>query len=172
MSEKAIIVGGTFGFMHKGHRALLGKAFRIGDSVYIGLTTDAYVKRKRHGGLIPKYAARKRALERFARSFGKPFGIKPLEDRFGPSTTGDFYAMVVSKETKPTALEINRIRKGSGLRPLRIAQVRRVLAEDGMPISTLRIIRREIDGEGRRVTAPDKHRRRAKERRPRNRQKE
>ena len=42
---KKVAVGGTFDQLHRGHRALLGKAFEVGDKVVIGLTSDAFVER-------------------------------------------------------------------------------------------------------------------------------
>lgn len=153
MREKRVIVGGTFGFLHKGHRALIRRAFRIGDYVYIGLTTDAYVGRKRHSKKLPSYAERKKELEAFAGRFKKRFVIKPLNDRFGPSASGDFDAIVVSRETRPTAVEINKVRKEKGLRLLRIVQIEHSLAEDGRPVSTLRIVNGEIDSKGRLLKA-------------------
>ncbi len=143
-----VIVGGTFAYMHRGHRALLGKAFGIGDYVYIGLTTDSYVKRLKLHGNIPGYGARKRMVAGFAGRYGKDFEVMPLDDRFGPSTTGEFDAIVVSPETYGTAIEINKIRKAGGLKELRIIRIRYVLAEDSVPISTTRILKGEIDREG------------------------
>lgn len=143
-----VIIGGTFGFLHKGHQALISKAFAIGDHVYIGLTTDLYVRRKKHSKSLPSYPERRTALESFAKRFGKPFEIKPLNDRFGPSVTGSFDAIVVSNETMPAAMEINEMRRRRGLRPLRIARIGHSLAKDAKPISTLRIINGEIDREG------------------------
>ena len=55
VAGKRVIIGGTFGFLHAGHKALLRKAFATGESVYIGLTTDAYVRRKKHSAMIPRY---------------------------------------------------------------------------------------------------------------------
>lgn len=143
-----VIIGGTFGYLHKGHRALLTKAFEIGDYVYIGLTTDDYVRRLKNSKKIPDYQEREALLRKFAERFGKKFEIAPLDDRFGPSATGDFDAIVITQETLPTALEINRIREGSGLRPLSIIKIDFVLASDLIPISTTRIIDGEIDSNG------------------------
>ncbi len=146
-----VVVGGTFAYLHKGHMALLSKAFEIGDYVYIGLTTDEYVRRtKGHCG-VPDYSSRERALMEFARGLGKRFDIVPLNDRFGPATTGDFDAIVVSEETFPIAQEINRLRRASKLTPLSVIRIGYVLAFDSAPISASRIIKGEIDRDGHRT---------------------
>ncbi len=146
-----IVIGGTFGYLHKGHVALISKAFELGGFVYIGLTTDAYVRRVKPGENVPPYTERKAALDRLARSLRKRYAIGPLEDRYGPSTTEDFDAIVVSGETYKSALEINRIRKKSGLKELRIIKIAYVLADDLKPISTSRILSGEIDRDGRKL---------------------
>ncbi len=143
-----VIIGGTFGYLHKGHRALLAKAFEVGDYVYIGLTTDSYVDRTKPNEGLPRYAEREAVLRGFVSGLGKKFQIAHLDDRFGPLTSGDFYAIVVSPGTMPTALEINRIRARTGLKPLSIISIGYVLAADSMPISTSRIMKGEIDGDG------------------------
>ena len=38
-------VGGTFDELHKGHRALLMKAFEVADHVMIGLSSDKFIKK-------------------------------------------------------------------------------------------------------------------------------
>lgn len=142
-----VIIGGTFGYLHMGHRALLSKAFEIGDYIYIGLTSNAYVKRMKHPG-IPTYSKRKALLEGFVKGLGKKFEITKLDDRFGPSATGDFDAIVVTKETLSAARDINRIRRMNDLKPLSIVRINYVLAADSKPISTTRILRGEISPEG------------------------
>jgi cytidyltransferase-like protein len=145
-----VIVGGTFAYMHKGHKAILRKAFAVGDSVHIGLTSDEYV-RKHKDFLIEDYAQRKKELERFVRKLGKKYTVVKLIDKYGPSTKGDYDAIVVSPETYRTAVEINKIRKRHGLKKLAIFKVRKVNAYDGMAISSKRIFARRIDKEGRKV---------------------
>lgn len=130
--------------------ALLRKAFEIGDYVYIGLTTDDYVKRLKDPR-IPTYKEREELLRKFVEGFGKKFEIMPLDDNFGPSTTGDFDAIVVTEETFPTAVRINDIRRNSGLKELEIVRVGFILAFDSSPISTTRIMRGEMDREGKRM---------------------
>lgn len=146
-----VVIGGTFAFLHKGHMALIRKAFEIGSYVYIGLITDDYASRLKSRETVPVYSEREKALRDFVRGFGKRYDIEPLSDRYGPSTTGDFDAIVVSAETLPTALEINRIRKRKGLRELAITRIAYVLSSDSIPISTSRIVRGEIDRYGNRI---------------------
>ena len=143
-----VVIGGTFAFLHEGHKALIGKAFELGDYVYIGLTTDKYVHDNKNNWEIPKYSERRKKVEQFARRYKKKFEIMPLEDKFGPSTTQEFDLIVVSEGTFHTAEEINKIRKRNGLNPLRIVEVDYVLAKDLKPISSSRISRGEIGTKG------------------------
>jgi pantetheine-phosphate adenylyltransferase len=57
-------------------------------------------------------------------------------------------AIVVSQETKPRAEEINKIRAQRGLKTLEIVEIPLVLAEDGTPISSMRVRYGEMDVHG------------------------
>lgn len=145
VATRRVIIGGTFGFLHAGHKALLKRAFSIGDSVYIGLTTDGYVKRKKHSAMIPGYSERRKTLEAYVRRFGKRYVIRKLDDSRGPAARGRFDVIVVSDETEKVAREINSERMEAGLRPLEIIVVRRV-RRHGRIISTYRIIEEMLNG--------------------------
>jgi pantetheine-phosphate adenylyltransferase len=143
-----VVIGGTFAYLHRGHQHLIRKAFEIGDYVYIGLSTDRYSSVVKMRETVPRYPVRKKTLTSFVKRFGKKFSVMPLEDKFGPSTTGKFDAIVVTRDTLHTALQINSIRKSRGLSPLRIFKVEFILASDSRPISTTRIVNGEIDRHG------------------------
>ncbi len=144
---RRVVIGGTFSHLHKGHLAFLKKAFASGDEVYVGLTTDAYVRKHKPGYAEP-YAKRKNVLIKRLRGFGKPFFIMPISDRYGPSLSNDFDVIVVTSETLAAAKEINTIRRKKGLKALRIVMVRRVMAENGIPISSSEIAKGRIDKSG------------------------
>ncbi len=82
--------------------------------------------------------------------------IVPIDDRYGP-TIGNrprsnvIEGILVSEETESGAEEINRIRVAEGTRPLLIVVVTMVMADDGVPISSTRIRRQEVDRFGRLV---------------------
>ncbi len=140
-----VAVGGTFDKFHDGHKKLLSTAFEIGDKIEIGVTSDAF------GGLkgdIDTCEERMSNLKSFF-SDKSDFVVIPLEDPYGTTIyDGDFEAIVVSEETEPTAVEINKIRISKGMKPLDIVVVSFVLAYDGNPISSTRIRRGEINQNG------------------------
>jgi len=145
------MVGGTFDPLHDGHKRLLDRSFGLaGPSghVLIGLTTDAFASRKLHP--IRPFAERKADLERYiaGKNYPGDWQIEPLNDRFGSAIASDFDAIVVSEETLPVAVEINKIRRGRGRKKVDIHQITCVLAEDGRWISSTRIYRGEIDVHG------------------------
>ncbi|MBE6503129.1 phosphopantetheine adenylyltransferase [uncultured Methanobrevibacter sp.] len=142
---KKVAVGGTFDKFHDGHKKLLSTAFDIGDEIEIGVTSDAF------GGLkgdIDSCKVRMQNLKSFF-SDKSNFIVIPLEDPYGTTIyDADFEAIVVSEETEPTAVEINNIRISKGMKPLDIVVVSFVLAYDGIPISSTRIRRGEINQKG------------------------
>jgi len=142
-----ICLGGTFDLIHKGHEALLKKAFDLEGEVLIGLTSDKMASQKK--GSVSSFESRKKKLEDFLEKKRlRNYKIVKIEDEFGPAVNEDIDVIVVSTETKATALKINEARKERGLKPLSIHVAKTVLAEDCCPISSSRIKRGEIDEEG------------------------
>lgn len=145
-----VCLGGTFSPMHKGHKELLRKAFEIAGpngSVFIGLTSSAMVRKK---GTIAPFQKRKQAILQFLAEeqvLGQ-ITLQAIRDKFGPAVTGNFDAIIVSPETIRTAKEINRKRTHLGKTPLQIIVIHFVLSEDGIPISSSRIRKKEIDENG------------------------
>jgi len=148
---KVVAVGGTFDEFHKGHRALLLKAFEMGDRVLIGLSTDELVQRLGKPHKISTYDFRLEELKGFLRKEGllERGEIMPLHNAYGVTLSkGCVDALIVSRETEKTAKEINKKRGAKGLEPLNIVVIDMVPAYNDEPISTTRIRRGEIDREG------------------------
>jgi pantetheine-phosphate adenylyltransferase len=146
LSEKRVAVGGTFEPLHDGHRALLKKAYELGE-VYIGLTSDVMASH-RYREVLP-YEQRKKALEQYIhQKFGIQPNIQKLCDPYGPAIREHFDYIVVSPESYPVATEINGLREERGLHPVKIVKIDYVLAQDGKPISSTRIKNGEIDEHG------------------------
>jgi pantetheine-phosphate adenylyltransferase len=146
-----VAAGGTFDELHKGHRALLAKAFEIGERVQIGLCSDDFVKKLGKPHITAPYDQRLAELKTFLRTNGlsERAEVFPLDDPFGITlSNGGIKALVVSKETEPTALQINKKRKEAGLLELQIVTISMVPSENHFPISTTRIRCGEIDREG------------------------
>ena len=147
-----VSVGGTFDVFHKGHSLLLEEAFKVGDRVIIGLTTDEFAGNLHKAHKFDCYAKREEDLIRFLMEMGLETRaeIFPLDDPFGPTIENqEMEGIVVSEETETGALEINRRRVERGRMPLLIIVFKMILAQDGRPISSTRIRRQEVDRFGR-----------------------
>lgn len=135
--------------MHDGHKALLIRAFQLSNKgeVLIGITSNEMAGKKYHK--VEDWEVRKQAVMGFMQD---TFGSSPLtvrlDDPFGPTIYEDFDYLVVSPETESTAHLINTRRAEQGKQPINIELVEYVLAGDGRPISSTRVLRGEIDIHG------------------------
>jgi pantetheine-phosphate adenylyltransferase len=149
---RKVAVGGTFEKLHRGHEKLVDEAFEVGEFVVIGLTTDRMLGVYTKPHPVGSYNDRRRELLNYLtkKGFKSGFHITPIDDPYGSTLSdGEIEALVVSSETSGRALEINALREEKGLRPLKVIVIDMVLAEDAVPISTERIMRGEIDRDGR-----------------------
>jgi pantetheine-phosphate adenylyltransferase len=142
----SVAIGGTFDILHDGHKALLKKAYTLGD-VVIGLVSDEMAQRKTR--VSNTYDTRKKTVIAYIKALtGTNPVIVTLDDPYGPTLKQKFDYIIVSPDTFRTAKEINTLRSQRGLPPITIVCVDFVLAQDGQPISSTRIHRGEIDDHG------------------------
>lgn len=148
---KTVLVGGTFDEFHKGHQALIMKAFEVGERVIIGLSSDQLAQELRKNHEVASYEQRLEDLRNFLKIQGvfDLAKIVPLDTPYGITlSTTIAEALVVSRETEPRAISINQKRKASGIEPLNLVVIDMIPAEDSVPISSTRIRHGEIDREG------------------------
>jgi pantetheine-phosphate adenylyltransferase len=150
------VLGGTFDHLHVGHHALLSTAFRVGDGVGIGLTTDRFVasRPKPLPTRIQPFSVRRAALVRWVRRnyLGRRWWLVAIEGPFGRSIEPGVDALVVSPETLAGGRAVNRERRRLGRRPVALVRVPLALADDLEPVSSRRIRAGTIRPDGRRLS--------------------
>ncbi len=152
---RKLALGGTFDILHKGHEDVLLEAFNLSDKVLLGLSTDSLAKKLGKTHRLETYEIRRANLERFLREKGLQNRVEviPINNRLGVAhQVEDLEILMSSRENTPVASEVNRIRRSKGLTELKIFIVEKTLAQDGMPISSTRMRRGEIDRYGRSST--------------------
>lgn len=142
-----VVVGGTFEYLHAGHRRLLEAAVEEGDQVTVGVSTDRFAESMRERE-VESFETRRARVEAFLEDRGAEFEVEALSGPMGDTLERDYDAIVVSPETESVAEEINRRRWEAGREPMEIVFVGYVMAEDGEPVSATRIHAGEIDTEG------------------------
>ena len=147
--SKRVVLGGTFNVIHKGHLALLKKAFESGEYIFIGLTSDEMANRVRDVP-VQSYEIREKNLLAAITDImkGRQFRVEKIDDVYGPAIAGNYDAIVVSEETKKGAEKINDARESAGLKPLKIIKIKMMVADDGGKISARRVMKGEIDKNG------------------------
>lgn len=147
------VLGGSFSRLHKGHKLMIKAAFETGNKVIVGLSSDNYLKHNKAYRDYP-YSRRRKALDSYMSKLGGEYEILPLESSSGNTTTNpDYGVIVVSRETEGVADSINVKRRENGLKALEIISVPILMAEDLFPLSSTRIIEKEISPSGSRITS-------------------
>ena len=149
--KQKVCIGGTFNILHIGHKRLIDKAVEIIDEsgyLLIGLSNGKLVKNKKN---VKPFNERKKNIERYLNGKYEKlrYEVIKINDKYGPTLKKDFDFIVVSPETKDNAEEINKKRKKLGKKPIGIIMIPYVVSNDGIPISSTRIIDGEIDKNGR-----------------------
>ncbi|MGA9100306.1 MAG: phosphopantetheine adenylyltransferase [Methanotrichaceae archaeon] len=150
-----VAVGGTFDPIHDGHIDLLRRAFELGKDgeVVIGLTSNEMAQSTRTRPVLDYETRLKNLKETLRKVFGiDDVRIMKLDDKCGSSIYEDFDYIIVSPETLPMALKINRFREKRGMKPLKISMIEYKLAQDHERISSTRISEGNIDRHGRLLT--------------------
>ena len=131
-------VAGTFNILHEGHKALIDRAFSIGDEVFIGITSDRMASASR--GFLNSYYVRERTVRDYAESKGKRFSIFSIDDIYGPDEMMDHVGiLVVSKETMDNGKEVVRHFNEKGGK-MELSVVDLVTKRDGTKLSSTDIL--------------------------------
>mmetsp|Transcript_44029 Transcript_44029/g.171850 ORF Transcript_44029/g.171850 Transcript_44029/m.171850 type:complete len:251 (-) Transcript_44029:895-1647(-) len=133
---KTVAVGGTFDRLHAGHRLLLAaSAVTATERLIIGISGPQLLKRKKFANLIQSFAERSRRAEEFVLTINPHITVEvtELKDASGPTRTREnLDAIVVTKETRRGADDINRLRtEEEGLRQLEVVVVELLYPADG-----------------------------------------
>ncbi len=147
--KNKVILGGTFDKLHLGHMKLIDRAFEEGE-VTIGLVSDEMLKDWKPE-VKRSFKERKLDLENYLAD-KEDWKIVEISDPYEKAVEGDYDKLVVSSETRKRGEKINEKRKEKGKDPLDIIEVKPVVAEDFLRISSTRIRDGDINEYGDRLT--------------------
>lgn len=145
------VVGGSFDHFHRGHVQLLETTFQQCQFVYLGIATEKLTKHKNFQSSFESYTVREENIKSylFSKKYIERTKIVPIDDVYGNTITEKaIEAIFVTDDTKAIVPKINEQRILHNMPPLKMVTVPFVNAEDGIPISSERIRKGEIDRSG------------------------
>jgi len=126
-SLESLIFGGTFDFLHFGHKFLLTAAVVLTKKqLRIGLSSEPLLEKKRNRFTMQHYPTRFKQLESFLHKLdpAKELDIFPLYNPYGPTINPEVTCpVIVSEETIKGGDAINKVRTEKGLTPLEVIVV-------------------------------------------------